>query len=176
MSTSSRSQDGSNQFIRPKFDLHSTAARLALRDKGFTNEFTNVISAGVDSEFGMALMDAIEVLGECGNAFSPDDLSAVAELISTGRLPPDEADAGAEAPGTLADAKEAKGSKVASPQTASEFLAFLGDFEKRQACVKTPTGRATHVTGQMVELMLPTTAAATGPQRQFRVLSKRSMW
>ncbi len=71
----------SNQFIRPKFDLVSAAARLALRGEGFADsaEFADAISAGVGPEFGMALMDA---LGEHSDACSSDDLCAVADLIS----------------------------------------------------------------------------------------------
>ena len=62
-----------NQFIRPKFDLVSAAARLALRGEGFADsaEFADAISAGVGSEFGMALMDA---LGERSNTCNPDNL------------------------------------------------------------------------------------------------------
>lgn len=85
---------------------------------------------------------------------------------------PDEADAGAEVPGTSANAEEAKGNEVTCPQTTSEFLALLEDFEKRQAHGTKPTSGAMHVMGQTVEPMLPTTAAATKPQCQFR-MSKR---
>ena len=71
----------SNQFIRPKFDLVSAVARLALRGKGFADSagFADAISAGVGPEFGMALMDA---LGKCNNACNSDNLCAVADLIS----------------------------------------------------------------------------------------------
>ena len=85
----------------------------------------------------------------------------------------DETDAGAEVPGTLANAEEAKGSEVTCPQTALGFLAFLEDFEKRQACGVTRLGRTTPVVGKTVKPMLPTAAAAAGPQSQFHVLSKR---
>ncbi len=101
----------SNQFIRPKFDLVSAAARLALRGEGFADsaEFSDAISTGVGPEFGMALMDA---LVERINACNSDDLCAVADLISARRCSPDEADAGAEAPGALADAKVEHGVDV----------------------------------------------------------------
>ena len=101
----------SNQFIRPKFDLVSAAARLALRGEGFADsaEFANAISVGVGPELGMALMDG---LGERSNSCNPDNLCAVADLISATRRPSNEVDAGAEAPGALADVKVEHGVDV----------------------------------------------------------------
>ena len=147
MSNTPSNSAETNQYIRPKFDLASAAARLASRGDGFANsaEFANTISAGVAAEFGMSLIDT---LGDCSDACSSEDLFSVAKLISARQCTPNEADAGAEAPGTLADAKV------------------------RQAHDAKPMSGATHATGQMVELTLLTTAAATGPQHQFHVLSK----
>ena len=61
MSAASKSQDESNQFIRPKFDLHSTTVRLALRGEGFASfiKFANAISGSIPMEFMDALLEAL---------------------------------------------------------------------------------------------------------------------
>ena len=69
--------------------------------------------------------------GERSNACSSDDLCAVADLITARQRLPDEADAGAEAPGALADAKVEHGIDVGRPEYDREFIAFMKGIEKR---------------------------------------------
>ena len=61
--TGQSSSDASNQFIRPTsaFNVHSTAARLASRGKGFASsiEVAEVISGGVATNLVQALMTAL---------------------------------------------------------------------------------------------------------------------
>ena len=115
MSAASRSQDNSNQFLRPKFDLHSAAVRLALRGEGFTSsiKFADAISTNVPEEFADALLEA---LGHRSVALGYNNLCANFNLNNTVPSTCNEADTAAEIPALLADAKNGKDNAVACPK------------------------------------------------------------
>lgn len=95
MFTTSHSRDDSNQFIRPKFDLHSTSMKLASRGEGFaiSVEFANAISGGIPMEFTDALLEAV---GNRSEALKSDDLCAIVDLYNAVPSTHNKADAAAE--------------------------------------------------------------------------------
>ncbi len=113
MSAASCSQDNSNQFIRPKFDLHSATARLALMGEGFASYvvFANAISGGVHAEFVDALLKA---LGYHSDALGSNDLCAIVDLYNAVPSACDEADVAVEIPAP--DTENNKDNAVACPE------------------------------------------------------------
>ena len=92
MSATSLSSDNSNQFIRPKFDLHSAAVRMTSRGEGFANsiEFSNANSGGVPAEFTDALWEA---LVDCSDPLGSNNLCAIVNLYNGVLSTHNEADA-----------------------------------------------------------------------------------
>lgn len=172
MSCSPPASTKSNQFIRPKIDIHSAATRLVSSSEGFTNSIDAaiVISGGVPVEFVNVMMLA---LGNLNDALSTDDMWAILDLYTTAPSTCKEEDAAVEIPFSAATANRGMDTTLASPE--GKALSSLKDKPSYNGTQLGEGMGRTHIMDLIKEPMLPTARIAGVHRVTNKICQQQSM-